>query len=90
MPQYLELELIMCMSSKCFSTANCVYFSHKIIMKIKKKFFKRSASIELGGTFGESEPTYYDSSEFFLFFFYIIYNNISFIFTASMYSSSWI
>ena len=33
-------------------------------MKIKKKFFKRSANIELGGTFGESEPTYYDSSEF--------------------------
>ena len=34
----------------------------------KKIFFKRSASIELGGTFGESEPTYYDSSEFAFFF----------------------
>ena len=39
-------------------------------MNIKKNFFKRSVSIELGGTFGESEPTYYDSSEFYFFIFF--------------------
>ena len=62
--------LLISVLSVCFSTANCVYFSHKIIMKIRKIFFKKDLAILNWEHLEKAEPTF-DSSEFSFFFFQV-------------------